>query len=692
MSAQATSAETAELRGPGVVETVGPQNIQLNGVPAAVRASTNPGESGVPLVENPNLHDPSPGMIRQPAAGDPASGQMFLGTAEPPYGDIPDTGARVISQGAREVGVSTPTRREPRTTPTPTRSAVRVQEFYTAEQGEGLRAGDQGGVRWMTRFTEFLRTTASRGVIGVDRVLDNLGLSHQNVSMIPSDSRMQRSVSSPLRFSPPEQLPDQQNVGPPVPLSWAGHQQNAPLFGPAQVAQFRQAQRDHPQIYGYPPGSEGDSDRSSRLQAEVQRQLEEYTLRYQTQMQGLLQEVEALRAERRQWQLHVADQGDPRQHRPDPTVPQGNPQHQPLQRPVQLPGGSTVQPGDPSNALLGPQVSSGEPLSVPAGESGIDRERREEREQKAEKGKPKVPGSEDPQHHGEGKSGKLQKPDDPTVPRGNPQHQPRGPDFYSQARGQESGPSLCQARGQESGTAADRVGEQGQGESHESVPPRTAPTAQQWLGASPTPDAMTLIAGGVAQLQAAMLKQMSGDKSGERTPEAVKPGTSTLPVLPPVKSETASVDLLDWLELIEAPMSDLSDGSAAWWRQVRASSAAAYDVWVVSGPIERLGITPTSGGELEEGKWSRVNSRAASMILTALDESIRSELVSRRMTGSVTSIVFRLLTLYQPGGEEEKYRTLQQLQNPPKEEEPFKAVEALRAWNRWLRRCRELNL
>ena len=62
------------------------------------------------------------------------------------------------------------------------------------------------------------------------------------------------------------------------------------------------------------------------------------------------------------------------------------------------------------------------------------------------------------------------------------------------------------------------------------------------------------------------------------------------------------------------------------------------------------------------------------------------------MTGSVTAIVFRLLTLYQPGGEEEKYRTLQQLQDPPKETEPAKAVEALRAWNRWLRRCRELNL
>ena len=139
-------------------------------------------------------------------------------------------------------------------------------------------------------------------------------------------------------------------------------------------------------------------------------------------------------------------------------------------------------------------------------------------------------------------------------------------------------------------------------------------------------------------------------------------------------------------------MSDLSDGSASWWKQVRTTSSAAYDKWVVAGPMERLGVVPVSVEELEEGRWSRVNSRAASMILSALDESIRSELVSRRMTGSVVSIIFRLLTLYQPGGEEEKYRTLQQLQNPPKETEPGKAVESLRSWSRWLRRCRELNL
>ena len=525
--------------------------------------------------------------------------------------------------------------------------------------------GDQGGVRWIARFTEFLRTATSRGVNGMDRVLDNLGFTHQNVNMIPTDPRMQRSLTSPLRFCPPEQLPEQQEpLGPPVPLSWASQQQNAPLFGPAQVAQLRQSQRDHPQLYGYPTASEGDSERSSRLQAEVQRQLEEYALRHQAQMQGLLQEVEALRAERREWQSRVGDQGDPRPPRHDLTVPQGNPQHQPSPQPVDLPRVPNEQQSGLPTVPSGQPVPLGVPLPVYEGQHGMDRlpQRDLQGPDAAERVDNEVRVSKELEKKGSSEA--KQKDNDPTVPRGNPQHQPRGPEFYSQARGQESGPDFSQARGQESGKGSGEAEGPGHEEPRDQRTSTEPSTAQQWLGSGPPADAMTLIAGGVAQLQAAMLKQMSTDKSGEKTPETVKPGTNTLPVLPSVRPESASVDLLDWLELIEAPMSDLSDGSASWWRQVRSASAAAYDTWIVSGPMERLGVAPTAG-ELEDGKWSRVNSRAASMILTALDESIRSELVSRRMTGSVTAIVFRLLTLYQPGGEEEKVPDVAAASGPP---------------------------
>ena len=669
MSAQDATNASSEVT-PGLRDDgPRPSSGLMNGVSTAERLTDTAGSERAVFLENPNVHDPNPGGTRQQAATSPTPGEVFLGAVEPNYGLNPDVGASVITQEISAQGMLTPVNREPRRTPPPP-DAVRVQEFYTAES-EAQEGREQSGVRWMARFTEFLRLTASRGASSVDRVLDNLGLA--NPHAVPQDGRMVRAMGSPMRFSPPEDLPPHApQRGPPAPNSWATATGAAPLFGPAQVAQMRQSQREHPQIYGYQAASE-DSDRSSRLQAEVQRQLDEYTTRYQQQMNTLLQEVQMLRAEREQWHTRTpagTAVHDPQNLQADPTVPQGNPQHLPpqasgaVQRDGNIPERETkgvVQFNDVAPTVRD-DVGEGDPVVVPR------------------------PAPERVHDH-------QNLPADSTVPRGNPQHLPHGHIYNGHARGQESGVNYGHARGQESGNGRQSAGcESGHGGPHDPRSQETPSTStQQWLGQTSTPDPMTLIAGGVAQLQAAMLKQMN-EKSGERTPEAVKPGTSVLPVLPPIRVESASVDLLDWLELIEAPMADLSDGSSTWWRKVRAKAAAAYDVWVVSGPIERLSVFPEAAGDVEEGRWSRVNSRAASMILAALHESIRSELVSRRMTGSVTAILFRLLTLYQPGGEEEKFRTLQQLQNPPRECDAGKAVESLRAWNRWLRRCDELNI
>ncbi|CAE7564255.1 unnamed protein product [Symbiodinium sp. CCMP2456] len=217
----------------------------------------------------------------------------------------------------------------------------------------------------------------------------------------------------------------------------------------------------------------------------------------------------------------------------------------------------------------------------------------------------------------------------------------------------------------------------------------------QWLGGTPSPDPMALLAGGMAQLQAVMLKQMTDKekpKDEDRSPEAVKPGTTVLPMLPEVNPQTSSVDIMDWLEVITTTMQDLSDGSAEWWSRVRALADSSYVSWTHASPVEKLSIVPPRDEELETGKWSRVNSRGASMVMMALHETVRQEMVQRRSTGSVTAMVFRLLTLYQPGGQQEKVTILQSLQQPEAEHTPQRAVKSLRSWSRWLRRCRELGV
>eukprot|EP00439_Symbiodinium_sp_Y106_P063432 s3839_g9.t2 len=200
-----------------------------------------------------------------------------------------------------------------------------------------------------------------------------------------------------------------------------------------------------------------------------------------------------------------------------------------------------------------------------------------------------------------------------------------------------------------------------------------------------------MLADGMAQLQKAMIKQIDKGDTEDKSPETVKPGTLALPMLKEVVAETSCVDVMDWMELIDGPMSDLSDSSAGWWRRVTSEAYRAYGLWSLASPLDRLAIYPEVK-DLEEGKFSRLNSRAAAMIVTALHETVRQEVVARRLTGSTVRLVFRLLTLYQPGGEEEKFQILQNLQSPAPEQEASKAVLALRAWSRWLRRCKELNV
>ena len=219
------------------------------------------------------------------------------------------------------------------------------------------------------------------------------------------------------------------------------------------------------------------------------------------------------------------------------------------------------------------------------------------------------------------------------------------------------------------------------------------PTPQQWLGqGSPTTsagDPLSLLVGGINQLQKAMMKQLD---EGELSPEAVKPGVSVLPALKAVSPQTAPIDIQDWIEMLNAPMADLSNSSAVWWSKVRELAMETYKQWAHSTPLERLHVNPPVASELETGKWSRVNARAASMVVQALDPTVSSEMVARQLTRSTPALLFRLLTLYQPGGESEKSWVLQNLQTPEAAQDPMKAVEALRSWGRWMRRSEDINL
>ena len=178
-------------------------------------------------------------------------------------------------------------------------------------------------------------------------------------------------------------------------------------------------------------------------------------------------------------------------------------------------------------------------------------------------------------------------------------------------------------------------------------------------------------------------KSAKGHEDVGRTPVDV-------PKLPEV-SDSASVDFGDWLHCLENVMGDISAGSAEWWGLLKEAAQDFYDRCQVSDQFVRISMKPTASRELLDPRWVRVDRRAASMILGAVPEEIKRELVATR-TKSTLEVLCRLMVLYRPGSASEKSLLLKKLEEPGAAGSPQEAVEALRLWLRVYQRARDLAL
>ena len=178
-------------------------------------------------------------------------------------------------------------------------------------------------------------------------------------------------------------------------------------------------------------------------------------------------------------------------------------------------------------------------------------------------------------------------------------------------------------------------------------------------------------------------KSVKGHEEVGRTPVDV-------PKLPEV-SDSASVDFGDWLHCLENVMGDISAGSAEWWGLLKEAAQEFYDRYQASDQFVRISMKPTASRELLDPRWVRVDRRAASMILGAVPEEIKRELVATR-TKSTLEVLCRLMVLYRPGSASEKSLLLKKLEEPGAAGSPQEAVEALRLWLRVYQRARDLAL
>ena len=167
--------------------------------------------------------------------------------------------------------------------------------------------------------------------------------------------------------------------------------------------------------------------------------------------------------------------------------------------------------------------------------------------------------------------------------------------------------------------------------------------------------------------------------------------TVDLPPLPAIKEgELGGVVVGDWLALISPVMKDLSVSSGLWWDAVVTEAQSTYNTWLHSEPLQRLYLSPDVPGDCRT-QWARLEQRGQSMLLQALPEGLRSEMLANRVTHTV-EIVYRVLTRYQPGGLGEKALLLRQLVEGRSPTNLMDFLDQIKTWKRSLRRAQELKV
>ena len=171
--------------------------------------------------------------------------------------------------------------------------------------------------------------------------------------------------------------------------------------------------------------------------------------------------------------------------------------------------------------------------------------------------------------------------------------------------------------------------------------------------------------------------------------EVVRHGPTELPALPAWSAQQGPLQLGDWMLLIEPVISDLSATSEEWWRKMVASTEAWYNHHMSLPPLEKLQHEATAPIEVRLERWQKLERRVASMMLQAVPEGVREDLVAGRKV-SVFAIMTHLLLVYAPGGVLEKQTLLKNIEEPGEIHSIHEAPGAVRRWLRWKQRAVEV--
>ena len=161
-----------------------------------------------------------------------------------------------------------------------------------------------------------------------------------------------------------------------------------------------------------------------------------------------------------------------------------------------------------------------------------------------------------------------------------------------------------------------------------------------------------------------------------------------LPALPLPGSDGASLAFGDWLTVAMPLMSDLSASARGWWQANVIEAEALYETWLKLKPLERLRLKVERP---VNPSFERVEHRGVTILLGVLPDQVRKDVIASRKV-SCLGILFRLYTIFQPGGSAERTALLKSITDLKVGHGVADVLSGIRQWRRWIQRAQELNL
>ncbi|CAE7361857.1 GIP [Symbiodinium sp. CCMP2456] len=148
---------------------------------------------------------------------------------------------------------------------------------------------------------------------------------------------------------------------------------------------------------------------------------------------------------------------------------------------------------------------------------------------------------------------------------------------------------------------------------------------------------------------------------------------------------------LEWIYEAGQLIGSITDKATNWWLGNLELAKMAYYKFQAETPLKRLSITVGNDEAVHGEKWVRLERRVMALLLATMNSTIKAEITMLRID-KVKSCLFKLFTIYAPGGASERASLIKQLEHIQPQNNVVEMIAALHKWKKLIGRAAEMGV